>query len=207
MDALKDPLTLLDVIYGFEMDERFWLRALIDVIRPALGVSTGAAACTYDTSLGQPSISSFVTAGSFRASEIARALVRTSAASRAEVSTIGDADLFVLNGVEQSGHGVWIAVILAPNSPIPSDAWSSVAKQLARAIGLRRQLSAAARRTSQALTGREREVLAFAAAGNTTKLIAFELGIADATVRVLLKRAAKKLGARNRRDAIARFNM
>jgi DNA-binding CsgD family transcriptional regulator len=55
------------------------------------------------------------------------------------------------------------------------------------------------------LTPRERQVLTFLARGDTTKLVAYELGIADATVRVLLVRAVKKLGARDRREAVARF--
>ena len=34
---------------------------------------------------------------------------------------------------------------------------------------------------------------------------AYELGIADATVRVLLVRAIRKLGACDRREAVARY--
>ena len=41
-------------------------------------------------------------------------------------------------------------------------------------------------------------------AGNSNKAIAFDLGIADATVRVLLWRAYGKLGVRSRRDLIAK---
>jgi ATP/maltotriose-dependent transcriptional regulator MalT len=55
-----------------------------------------------------------------------------------------------------------------------------------------------------ALTAREREVVQRAMAGNSNKAIAFELGIADATVRVLLWRAYGKAGVRSRRDLIAK---
>lgn len=55
-----------------------------------------------------------------------------------------------------------------------------------------------------ALTAREREVVQRAVSGNSNKSIAFDLGIADATVRVLLWRAYGKLGVRSRRDLIAK---
>jgi DNA-binding CsgD family transcriptional regulator len=44
------------------------------------------------------------------------------------------------------------------------------------------------------LTQRERQVVALYRLGAGSKLIAHELGIADATVRVLLGRAARRLG-------------
>jgi DNA-binding CsgD family transcriptional regulator len=50
------------------------------------------------------------------------------------------------------------------------------------------------------LTDRERQVATFAAAGHWTKLIAYHLGIADSTVRVLLSRAMSKLGAHSREE-------
>jgi DNA-binding NarL/FixJ family response regulator len=59
--------------------------------------------------------------------------------------------------------------------------------------------------SASALSEREREVLAMAAMGHHNKLIAYELGLAHSTVRVLLHRAAAKLGAACRRDAIERF--
>ena len=55
------------------------------------------------------------------------------------------------------------------------------------------------------LTRREREVLEYLANGHTTKVAAYELGIADATVRVFLVRAIRKLGARTRSEALARY--
>jgi DNA-binding CsgD family transcriptional regulator len=56
---------------------------------------------------------------------------------------------------------------------------------------------------SSQLTKRERQVLEYARLGHHNKLIAYDLGIADSTVRVLLARAAAKLGVRTR-DALLR---
>ena len=55
------------------------------------------------------------------------------------------------------------------------------------------------------LSPRELQVLAAAAAGQTTKVIAFELGLSDSTVRVLLARTAKKLGVKKRADMVALY--
>jgi DNA-binding CsgD family transcriptional regulator len=41
--------------------------------------------------------------------------------------------------------------------------------------------------------------------GHHNKEIAYDLGLSDATVRVLMHRAAKKLGVVGRRAAIERF--
>jgi DNA-binding CsgD family transcriptional regulator len=57
----------------------------------------------------------------------------------------------------------------------------------------------------EALSPRERQVLAYAKLGHHNKLIAYELGIADSTVRVLLARAAAKLGVRSRRELLQVF--
>lgn len=54
----------------------------------------------------------------------------------------------------------------------------------------------------EALSPRERQVVAYAKLGHHSKLIAFELGIADSTVRVLLSRAAAKLGVRTRLELL-----
>jgi len=48
------------------------------------------------------------------------------------------------------------------------------------------------------LTDRERQVVACLVRGDSTKEVGFALGIANATVRVLLARAAGKLGVRSR---------
>jgi len=49
-----------------------------------------------------------------------------------------------------------------------------------------------------ALSERERQVVAYAALGQSTKETAYALGISDSTVRVLLARAAARLGAKTR---------
>lgn len=56
-----------------------------------------------------------------------------------------------------------------------------------------------------ALTLRERQVVGYASLGHENKAIAYELGIAHNTVKVLMARAAAKLGARSRADLIARY--
>jgi DNA-binding NarL/FixJ family response regulator len=61
-----------------------------------------------------------------------------------------------------------------------------------------------AKRTLDHLSTRERQIVTAAALGKSNKEIAFELGVAHATVRVLLARAAKKVGATGRRDLLAR---
>lgn len=54
------------------------------------------------------------------------------------------------------------------------------------------------------LSPREQQVVTLAALGRTNKLIAYELGLAHSTVRVLMARASVKLGATTRSDLIAR---
>jgi DNA-binding CsgD family transcriptional regulator len=56
-----------------------------------------------------------------------------------------------------------------------------------------------------ALSPREHQVLANAALGRSNKEIAYALGIGHSTVRVLLTRAAKKLGSKNRAELVRRF--
>jgi DNA-binding CsgD family transcriptional regulator len=53
------------------------------------------------------------------------------------------------------------------------------------------------------LTDRERQVVDCLAAGQSTKESAYALGISDVTVRVLLARAAAKLGVRSRAALLA----
>jgi len=54
-----------------------------------------------------------------------------------------------------------------------------------------------------AFTGREREIVEHATHGFTNKQIACNLGISDATVRVLMARAANRMGVRTRRELLA----
>ena len=53
------------------------------------------------------------------------------------------------------------------------------------------------------LTAREREVVERALRGSHNKAIAYDLGIAHSTLRVLMSRAASKLGFRTRRELVA----
>jgi DNA-binding CsgD family transcriptional regulator len=53
---------------------------------------------------------------------------------------------------------------------------------------------------SQPLTAREAQVVGLVALGHTNKLIAYELGLAWSTVRVLVQRAARKLDVRTRAE-------
>lgn len=62
-----------------------------------------------------------------------------------------------------------------------------------------------AARGPEALSERERQVTALAALGRHNKLIAYELGLAPATVRVLLARACAKTGAKSRIELIERY--
>jgi DNA-binding NarL/FixJ family response regulator len=55
---------------------------------------------------------------------------------------------------------------------------------------------------SALLTARERQIMGFARLGHDNKLIAYELGISHSTVRVLIARAAKKLGVRTRAELV-----
>jgi DNA-binding CsgD family transcriptional regulator len=54
------------------------------------------------------------------------------------------------------------------------------------------------------LSLREQQVVALAALGRTNKLIAYELGLAYSTVRVLIARACLKVGATNPSELVAR---
>jgi DNA-binding CsgD family transcriptional regulator len=54
----------------------------------------------------------------------------------------------------------------------------------------------------RALSARERQVLGYARLGHHDKLIAYELGITDSTVRVLMARAKSKLGVKTRAELL-----
>jgi DNA-binding CsgD family transcriptional regulator len=93
--------------------------------------------------------------------------------------TAGDTD-----GLEPSAAGTWSMV----------DGFESNGKRYAI---LRADEPKA---TPRPLSPRERQVVAFARLGRPSKLIAYDLGLADSTVRVLLRRARQKLGIRVRSD-------
>jgi DNA-binding CsgD family transcriptional regulator len=56
-----------------------------------------------------------------------------------------------------------------------------------------------------ALSMRERQVASLAALGRSNKLIAYELGLAHSTIRVIVARACAKLGVSSRRALVARL--
>lgn len=55
------------------------------------------------------------------------------------------------------------------------------------------------------LSAREHQVLTQARLGHTNKVIAYELGLSGATVRVLMHRAARKFGTTSRAETLAAF--
>ncbi|AOZ09835.1 LuxR family transcriptional regulator [Cupriavidus malaysiensis] len=67
-----------------------------------------------------------------------------------------------------------------------------------------RRLSTPPRAGAPALTAREQQCLARAAAGGSAREIGRQLGISERTAVFHLANAARKLGARNRREAVAR---
>jgi DNA-binding CsgD family transcriptional regulator len=229
--------------------------------------------------------------------EAARSLARMQ--MREAFGTLGWRDLLVVNGLDPTGRGVYVAAVrrtARPLAPRLQARWTRVAVHLAAAWRLRRTLrTAAARsidgaeavlspdgkiahavdtaRTRQArqalshaaraverartprgrrsgdravaewtgliaarwslvdhfeeggkrwllarrndvaevgradLSPRELQAVAFAALGHGNKLIAYEMGISADTVRVLLHRAARKLGATTRTDLITRARL
>ena len=56
-----------------------------------------------------------------------------------------------------------------------------------------------------AFTMRERQIVGYAALGHDNKIIAYDLGIAHATVKVLMARAAAKLGVHSRAEVISAY--
>ncbi|MBT1172185.1 response regulator transcription factor [Bifidobacterium sp. MA2] len=65
--------------------------------------------------------------------------------------------------------------------------------------------SAAALPDERSLTAREREVMRLCATGRSTREIAETLHVGESTVKTYVMRAARKLGARNRTQAVARW--
>jgi DNA-binding NarL/FixJ family response regulator len=60
-------------------------------------------------------------------------------------------------------------------------------------------------RGPEVLTARERQVVQLASLGYTNKVIAYSLGLSGSTVRVLVSRAATRLGAATREELVSRF--
>jgi DNA-binding CsgD family transcriptional regulator len=142
----------------------------------------------------------------------------TAAPQRAYLEPRGISDIMGFNGRDATGVGCCVAIPLFQRhrlAPHERRAWNSVAAHLARAQRVRRRLAGArpnvgparpAKSASpEALSPRERQVLSLAAAGDTNKVIAYELGLSPSTVGVLVSRAMRKLGAPTRLAAIRTF--
>ncbi len=72
-----------------------------------------------------------------------------------------------------------------------------------RFVVARRNEAVSRRDADTLLTPRERQVVSYAALDHSNKVIAYELGLAAATVRVLLHRASKRIGVSSRADLVA----
>jgi DNA-binding CsgD family transcriptional regulator len=59
----------------------------------------------------------------------------------------------------------------------------------------------------RSLSEREREVVALALKGCGNKTIAYELGLAHSTIRVLMARAASKFGAKTRQELLEKMHV
>jgi DNA-binding CsgD family transcriptional regulator len=57
------------------------------------------------------------------------------------------------------------------------------------------------------LTARERDAVRYACTGASNKEIAYQMGISPSTVRVLLCRASRKMGAADRNDLIRNLSL
>jgi DNA-binding CsgD family transcriptional regulator len=125
----------------------------------------------------------------------------------------GGLGTLVILGGERTGRGCLVFVGLEPGARTAlrrATTCELVADHLLKAHPLRRRLQGIVQTPwsetprpgdgGDVLALREREVVLLAAVGKSSKVIAHELGIASATVRVLLARAAAKLGVRSRAD-------
>src|SRR5262245_1957402 len=94
--------------------------------------------------------------------------------------------------------------MLSKALPLPSPrawtrAWTMVAEF---SDGAERYVLLRLGDATETLTKRERQILARAALGATNKVIAYDLGLSDSTVRVHIARACAKLGVETRGQAI-----
>jgi DNA-binding CsgD family transcriptional regulator len=92
---------------------------------------------------------------------------------------------------------------IAEHRPLVDARWTLVdtyEREGARYVVARENQAAV--RGLASLSDRERQVAGFLALGRSTKEIGYSLGISDSTTRVLLARAATKLGARNRDELV-----
>jgi DNA-binding CsgD family transcriptional regulator len=128
-------------------------------------------------------------------------------------------ELFGINGRdERSGRGCFIGIRAKRGTFDAQDMllFEHLAAHLASAYRCRRRLRTplvdpiagpkallpVPRPVTDALTERERHVVAGAIVGKSSKEIAYELGISDSTTRVLLGRAYRRLGVRSRTQLV-----
>jgi DNA-binding CsgD family transcriptional regulator len=126
-------------------------------------------------------------------------------------------ELFGINGRDGTGRGCFVG-IRAKRGAFDADMvlFEQLAAHLASAYRGRRRLRAAPavptadssallpvpRPVMDALTERERHVVAGAIVGKSSKEIAYDLGISHSTTRVLLGRAYRRLGVRSRTQLV-----
>ncbi len=186
---MVELIELIGVCYRVELPEPQWLELLAQSAARAFGGDALACVCA-----GRDGERLRVAAACSTREGLPRPEV-----VQGPLSVQGKVHL--INGCNADGVGV--VVVLATRRRLArarTRAYACVASHLGAAMRLRRRLERV-----DALTRREQEVLAAAARGHHNKLIAYDLGLAHSTVRVLLHRAATKLGAGSRSEAVARW--
>jgi DNA-binding CsgD family transcriptional regulator len=127
----------------------------------------------------------------------------------------GASDSIHINAIEPDGGGCWICSPLVEKPHLTDEAHitlARLARHLAVANRLKRKHRHAVLTEKDAekppglgwLSPREREVVIRALRGDDNKVIAYDLGLAPSTVRVLLVRASTKIGARSRKELLAK---
>jgi DNA-binding CsgD family transcriptional regulator len=224
-----DAIAALEAAYDVDTSEHAWLKRLASAVRPHLDPGLGVFAYTWSVRAGKLEVRTFtsvdcaLTAGAWR-----RALRRTTppfvrawisvpfgmvrairGSDGLSLGAHGWEDIVSLNARGPNGSGCTIALpTRAPRRLRPRDETDlrRIAKHIAAGLTLRARLAVVHEASGpESLSDREREVLALAAAQQTNKHIAYQLGLSDSTVRVLLTRACRKLGARSRPEAIERW--
>ena len=119
--------------------------------------------------------------------------------ARVIILTVSDGDVEVQRALNAGASGYLL------KNTLPSELLQEIRKVHSGRKGIPWQLMAklAEHIGDDLLTARELEVLALVPAGNRNREIAAHLCIAEATVKVHLKHILKKLGAKDRTDAIA----
>ncbi|HSC89498.1 MAG TPA: helix-turn-helix transcriptional regulator, partial [Polyangiaceae bacterium] len=134
----------------------------------------------------------------------------------------GIRDVLVLNAIDPIGVGCWVGAPWPERKRLEGaerEFCDRLVAQLRSALRLRLRLVPSAvgqqgaddtqgeegPESAARLAERERQVVSNLSLGLTNKEIAFELGLAHSTVRVLVARAAAKLGVKTRAELVARY--